>query len=63
VDFIGFIAETMVLAEALGIKGWFLINDSQSTTWNNINNAGGGSWTTINDSQNPGWTPIDNNQG
>mgnify|MGYP003348706367 FL=1 len=63
VDFVGLVAETMVLAEALTIRGWFLINDTQATTWNNINNAGGGSWTTVDDSQDPGWTPVQDYQG
>jgi hypothetical protein len=62
-DFIGLLAETMVLAEVLIARGWIKINDNQTANWANINNAGGGSWTTINDTQNPGWTQINDFQG
>jgi hypothetical protein len=56
------VAESMTLSESIFPRGWFTINENQTTSWTGIP-TNTTTWSSINNNQVPGWTPIDDSQG
>ena len=53
--------ENLVLLDSQFPRGWYAINDGQTTGWSAVNNTESSTWTSINDGQTVTWVPINNN--
>lgn len=56
------IVENFIIIDTIIGRGWFIINDNQTITWNAVANGQTTTWQNIGDNQTPNWVTIDNTQ-
>ena len=54
------ITENLVLLDSPFPRGWYAINDGQTSNWNQVNNTDSNNWTGVDNEQATTWTKVNN---
>ena len=54
------ITENLVLLDEPFPRGWYAINDGQTSNWNQVNNTDSNNWTGVDNEQATTWTKVNN---